>query len=446
MGFYVTLLYIAFQVLSPAVLFPQLTVYRVQFIVAGLAAVLALIQAPLSGYPMRAIQNVLVTAFFGWAIVAWLLHGWLGGAMMVVSNLGPVIIVYYLLTAGLRTLTHFRMVATVLVVLSLYAGLRGFLAFHYGIDSEIYLMEQHAVLGEGPLLRARFLGVFSDPNDLAQMHLTVLPMLLMLWKPQSPVRNFVLVMPILAFLSYCVYLTHSRGVLVGLAFLIMVYLRSRFNPVIMTIGTVAFAVGMIAMGFSGGRSVSFGAGSDRIEAWGVGLGLLKSYPLHGVGFMAFTEYHEITAHNSFVLCFSELGIVGFFLWMGIIVCSMKQLNSILALQSDNPRLQPLLRWARMVQLAFTGFLVTSWFLSRTYSALFWILVAMSTAITDLVRRELAGDGGTVNLPAVARPDLRQRINAILQGMPPPRWLGTTAALQSVCLVLIYLMVRLRWFG
>lgn len=446
MGFYVTMLYIAFQVLSPAVLFPQLATYRVQFIVAGLAAFLALVQAPVSGYPLRAIQNVLVTAFFGWAMIAWILHGWFGGAILVISNLGPVIILYYLLTAGLRTINHFRITAAVMVSLSLYAGLRGFLAFHYGVDPEIYLMEQYAVIGEGPLLRARFLGVLSDPNDLAQMHLTVLPMLLMLWKPKSPVRNFVLVGPLLAFLAYAVYLTHSRGVLVGLAFLIMVYLRSRFNPIIMTIGTVAFAVGMIALGFSGGRSVSFGAGSDRIEAWGVGLGLLKSYPLHGVGFMNFTEYHEITAHNSFVLCFSELGIVGFFLWLAIIVCSMMQLNSILALQGDNPKFQPLMRWVRMVQLSFTGFLVTSWFLSRTYVALFWILVAMSTAITDLARRQMAGEAATMTLPAAAKPELRQRISAILQGMPPPRWFARTAVLQTACLMLIYIMVRLRWFG
>jgi O-antigen ligase len=191
--------------------------------------------------------------------------------------------------------------------------------------------------------------------------------------------------------------------------------------------------------------VSFGAGSDRIEAWGVGLGLLKSYPLHGIGFNNFTEYHEITAHNSFVLCFSELGIVGFFLWLAIIVCSIKQLNSILALQHDNPKLKPLMRWVRMVQLSFTGFLVTSWFLSRTYVALFWILVGMSTAITDLARREMAKEAGTVTIPAV-KPELRQRIAAVLQGMPPPRWAGTTAALQAACMMLIYMMVRLRWFG
>lgn len=444
MGFYITLVYIAFLILSPAVLFPQLGTYRIQLILAGLAALVTLFQAPMLGYPVRAIQNYLVAGFFFWACGAWVLHGWLGGVMVAALDLLPVMIVYPLLVAGLRKIHHFRLLAIVMVSVALYAGLRGILAFHYNSEVDTYILMQSTP--NGILPRARFVGVLSDPNDLAQFFLTIVPMMMMLWKPRSPLRNLIFVMPLVVFLSYAVYLTHSRGVLVGLAVVLMVYLSSRFNPFIMSIGTAGFAVALVALNFSGGRSVSFGAGSDRIEAWGVGLGLLKSYPLHGAGYNSFADHHEVTAHNSFVLCFSELGIVGFFLWLAILVVCFKQLNSIVALGANNPRLRPLIRWVRMVQLSFTGFLATAWFLSRTYEALLWILVAMSTAMVELARREIAPDIANVQLASTQRRDLRERMLALLNGFPPPRWLPTTTVLQLGCIVLVYLMVLLRWAG
>lgn len=445
MGFYVTLIYIAFLVLSPAVIFPQLATFRVQIIVGGLAVLVTLVQAPLLGYPIRAIQNVLVAAFFGWACASWVLHGWLGGAITTAQDLAPVLVVFFLLAGGVRTIGHLRMVSILMVCLSLYAGLRGVLAIHFNNEWATYVMTQF--VDNDYLPRVRFVGVLSDPNDLAQFHLTVLPMLLMLWKPKSPIRNFILVGPILAFDAYAVFLTHSRGVLVGLAFLLMVYLRRRFNPVIMSIGTVAAAVGLIGLNFSGGRSVSFGAGSDRIEAWGVGLSLLKGWPLHGAGYNSFTDHHEVTAHNSFVLCFSELGLVGFFLWMAIIVCCFMQLNSVLALSGKNAKVEPLMRWVRMVHFSFTGFLATAWFLSRAYEALFWIMVGLSTAIAEMARRELAADPATAtSLPAVVKPALRDRVRALVQGWPPPKWAQTTAGLQFACIFVVYILVRLRWAG
>ena len=40
--------------------------------------------------------------------------------------------------------------------------------------------------------------------------------------------------------------------------------------------------------------------------------------MFGVGFNNFTEYHELTAHNSLVLPIAELGIVGFGIWFAFV--------------------------------------------------------------------------------------------------------------------------------
>src|SRR5206468_2253347 len=78
-------------------------------------------------------------------------------------------------------------------------------------------------------------------------------------------------------------------------------------------------VALVAAGATGGRSMSGDDDSSegRLSAWGQGYILFFSSPLLGVGYNQFTEYNEITAHNSYVLCFSELGFLGYFLWLSI---------------------------------------------------------------------------------------------------------------------------------
>lgn len=69
-----------------------------------------------------------------------------------------------------------------------------------------------------------------------------------------------------------------------------------------------------------------------MEAWAVGIDLLKTHPIFGVGFMRFGEYFFITAHNTIVVCAAELGMFGLFWWVMFViptirdaaVCSMKE--------------------------------------------------------------------------------------------------------------------------
>ena len=57
----------------------------------------------------------------------------------------------------------------------------------------------------------------------------------------------------------------------------------------------------------------------------------------------------MTAHNSFLLCAAELGLVGFFLWMSIIVVTMIQLNRVPEVVGN--RIPALARWAIAVRLS-----------------------------------------------------------------------------------------------
>jgi hypothetical protein len=88
------------------------------------------------------------------------------------------------------------------------------------------------------------------------------------------------------------------------------------------IAAVMFSVGNV-LGWSGGRDVSAEAGAGRMEAWAVGIDLLKSHPLFGVGFQRFNEYFFITAHNTVIVCAAELGMFGLFWWVMFVLPSVR---------------------------------------------------------------------------------------------------------------------------
>src|SRR5207253_2607045 len=128
--------------------------------------------------------------------------------------------------------------------------------------------------------------------------------------------------------------------------------------------------------------ISVSSGRDRLDLWREGWGLFKSSPIWGIGFDWFAKNAgRTTAHNSFVLCFTELGLLGYTFWISLIVFSYYQLNIIRRMKPESAVDVEAISLARALRLALSAFLVTGWFLSRTYTATFYILIGMTGALT-----------------------------------------------------------------
>jgi hypothetical protein len=78
------------------------------------------------------------------------------------------------------------------------------------------------------------------------------------------------------------------------------------------------------------------------------------------------------------------------------------------------------RWARAVQLALISFLATAWFLSRTYAAGLFVLLALAAVLKRLATQQLG-----------------------LQKSAPREWRLVTTATAFASVIVIYVMVRLR---
>jgi O-antigen ligase len=106
-----------------------------------------------------------------------------------------------------------------------------------------------------------------------------------------------------------------------------------------------------------------------------------------VGYGSFTEFHPLVAHNSFVHCFAETGLVGYSLWLAALVLTLRGLWRVERAAPPTDAGQEARRWAHAAQLSLTAFLAGAFFLSRSYGVMLFLLLGLGTAAIDISSRE-----------------------------------------------------------
>jgi putative inorganic carbon (HCO3(-)) transporter len=121
----------------------------------------------------------------------------------------------------------------------------------------------------------------------------------------------------------------------------------------------------------------------RVDAWYEGLHLFLSHPVFGVGAGNFTEYNDLTAHNSFVLVLAETGFVGYLLWLAFVGYSFWMMLTVLRHKpddGDDPERarawQSEQRMALTLLLSLCGLFSAAFFLSRSYMVVMYLITAM----------------------------------------------------------------------
>ncbi len=384
MAFLIFLLHLCLTYIRPYELFPALAPYRLMLIV-GLVGVIAVMGSmPFNGFTFRAKQLPVLIGFALWTgmSVVFALR-WFGGAVDALSTFGITLVGFFLAVFTVNSPKRLRTTVAFLIGLSLLLVLQEILAVHFGFLRELLVMEEVQANGV-TLARARATGFMKDPNDLAQTLVFVMPFVALAWRRRDPVRNFLLVIVPIVILLYGIYLTHSRGAIISLAVIIFVALRSKLGNLLSGVAALTGAAGYIGLS---ARNLSMDdSARHRIEAWSQGLQLLKYHPFSGVGYGKFTDFNEITAHNSFVLCSAELGIPGFFLWMALLVITLMELSAVQKVPATSEADQLLRRYARSIQISFYGFLASAWFLSRTYVPSLYLLIALAISVSEIARR------------------------------------------------------------
>jgi O-antigen ligase len=356
--------------------------------------------------------------FFAAACGSWFPHGGLRANLNTFLDLSPNIIVYFVCLAQFRTALRLRRLRVTLVAVAVFViatALSQIPLAHATGESTPYVLTGGTE--EATEMRIRGLGMLNDPNIFGQFLLLIMPLLFVSMRKTGLGPNYFFAILFALLCVVGIYFTNSRGAEGGLAILVGLFLISRFKKVGTLASMIIGPLALVVINATRSRTISMAGGLDRLAIWSDGMAFFKSSPLWGIGVGGFIERDGWTAHNSYLLCAAEMGLIGFFLWMSVLVVTMIQLSRVPKVVGEsNPALA---RWAVAVKLSLGGYLFTSYFLSCTYSLLLFMLLGIAGGI-------ISAAGGDEAIP--------------LHGT---KWPGWALGLCLGIVTLIYVMLRLR---
>ena len=391
-------LYLAVLYVRPGEIVPEWEGYRF----AAIAQVLGLVAVTVSWLMRPRIflnqpLDLFVAGFFVAALLSNPAWGYFGGLQVAFVFLLPSVLCYFLIRGAVRTARHLRILSYVLVALTLFQAINGIVQFRTGVglgDVEAYQQRVRVTtdgaveLEEVPRIRGT--GIFNDPNDLAMALAAAIPFLIGPMLARSiafpgRVLAAALSVPILV----AIYLTNSRGGVLALIASLAPYVwRSGrwLTKVVVVVGLVA-ALGLAAPSRMGELGSDEDSAQGRVQSWSAGIQMLKMRPILGAGFGQYTEYNDIVAHNSFVHSFGELGIVGGFCFTGMFFWLFRGLAAVPV--KDDARVSVgrarLFLWGDHLFMACFGLAVSMIFLSRQYTVIVFIFLAMGASYRALLQ-------------------------------------------------------------
>jgi probable O-glycosylation ligase (exosortase A-associated) len=202
-----------------------------------------------------------------------------------------------------------------------------------------------------------------------------------------------------------VVLTYSRGAMLGLAALLLLWaLKSRFK-LLAGVGLLVTALAIVAyapqawmqrMETIRTAPETDASAQSRLRAWKFASDLARDHPVFGGGFETFTlplyaQYGIDDTHGPHSIYFQMLadhGFPGLLLFLTLIASCWWSCRRLVRRFRKHETLNYLAEYARMLQLSFASFLVSGAFLGRAYFDLFYQLVATVIILKSLARREL----------------------------------------------------------
>lgn len=380
MAFILVLVYIAVLFIRPMEWLPIVRGVPILDFVAGATILATLIQLPQSKWKLKnAPQNLLLIGFFFACLMSHVRHGYLEAFGVTFQTFGKLVLLYFLIVMNVNSVRRFRLLVAVMIAGCLFMTFHGILQYHRGVGlgglPPIY--DHHR--GE---YRVVGFGFFNDPNDLALILVTVLPFIIRTsYQKGVAIVWRVLSVGAIAAMCYCIFRTNSRGGWLALGAMLTTYFVTHFASkkvgIIVGICVVLmlFVVGPSRLGSTG---VGDASARGRLIAWADGNRMLKQWPIFGAGYGRYKEFSEGSkvAHNSYVHCWAELGLFGYFFWLGLLLASLKDAYFLGRIKSDDPEHREIGRLAKVAVCALLGYMAAAFFLSRTYVPPLYVLFAL----------------------------------------------------------------------
>lgn len=311
-------------------------------------------------------------------------------------ELGKVLVYYFLLVAVVNTPARLRRFLGWLVAFVGVLTVLALLQYHGAVEiPSLASMAQRQdeideVTGEPVvLLRLCSTGIFNNPNDLSRI-LVVGITLCVVALTEGSLSGRLVVLPLVGLFGYALSLTHSRGGFLALLGSLMGLFAVRFGRW-KTVTLALVVVPALLLVFNGRTTritTSEGTGRQRLELWSEGFAALREHPVFGIGMNRYEEMAGgLAAHNSFVHCYTELGLVGGTFFTGACGLGLWLLSRLGP--HHLPRLDPELGRLRPCLTAILlGYMVGMLSSTRSYSIPTYLLLGLSSVYVRLATGHL----------------------------------------------------------
>ncbi len=246
-------------------------------------------------------------------------------------------------------------------------------------------------------------GTTYDPNDLAYLLVSLLPFTALFFSKTEKYYIRIIAVTTMIISLVLVFLTGSRGGVIGVIVFLILFLFTKLSPVKRPIKIVFFIVLMVIalvnkdMIFTERNVSILEIGQDynvtdefgRFQLWKKGLEFTLERPLTGVGAQCFQEAigrdrkernvqeRWQVVHNAYLQVSSDLGMIAFIIFLLMIKESLQVFHRIRIFNGTRPNVQKL---AGVTQIAFICHLVVAFFLTQGYSILFTLYFALASVI------------------------------------------------------------------
>jgi len=352
-------------------------------------------------FPRRAPQVFLLLGLWFAAIMSQIVHTYFGGMVDSMIEVFKFCFFTLLLLCVIDRPQRLRAMAVVFVamacVMSFHALMQQRVGAGFAGARPIWIP---SIGGNPPYLRSRFFGIFADPNDLAQILVTAMPLALAIPR-RLTAFSFIACAAVIGFLYMGYATTYSRGGMVALVATvglgIVMLMPVRWTPMLVGVGLV---LGLVACSTRAGAMLDASA-RGRLEFWGYGNQAFKRNPLFGIGYNMFWQVGGgRPAHNAFVTCYTELGILGYWMWFNLLLLGVVggHRTRVALRHTDTVEGKYLRRFSALAVVAMGGFAASAYFLSRTFVFPLFFLIAMLNVIPFVAEQELPEDSPVLIAP------------------------------------------------
>jgi O-antigen ligase len=301
---------------SLPLMFPVLDLVRPAQIIGGLALVVLLYEKVGARQSLDLVwpDGYLLVGFVAAAGLSVVGALWPSYALDAALNLVKMAVVYLLIVNTVTSENRLRTLLWVMVLCGLFPALGSLWYWHQGIKIEG---------------RAKWIGMYANPNELGYSLVVLIPLAVALSRRLKLARR-VLVWLVMAAFMTSIYLSYSRGSLIGL-FAVLAYMGWRQKSKLARAGMIGvLVVGALAVPLYWSRGEGFNNLQEdtnlqeRMTTYKVALAMYSEHPLLGVGIncssVAWPLYAEanhlknhkwLITHNTFLQALSETGTFGF---------------------------------------------------------------------------------------------------------------------------------------